>query len=330
MSKKLRLCFIGGMSSPFIKRDYKILQKHFDVNVIEPPKKKSGWIKYVLTTAKKVRQSDLTFSWFAGWHSLFAVLFSRIFKKRSIVVVGGYDVAYIPEINYGAFTNFKERIPAKYVLKKADLVLPFSNFSKNEVLKWSKPRNMQVVYLGVDTSEFKPKGNKEHIAITVGGIKKSNLKRKGIEIFVKAARHLPGILFIVIGELCDDSIEYLRSIAGSNVVFTGFVADEELIRWYQRAKVYVQSSNHEGFGVAVAEAMLCDCIPVVSGEGALSEVVGNCGFYSPYGNDKALADAVERALNSHKGGKARERIENLFYMEKREIKIIEIIEDELT
>jgi len=330
MSKKLKLCFIGDLSSTFIKRDYEILKKHFTVDVIEPPKKKSGWLKYTFTIAEKVRQSNLTFSWFAGWHSAFAVFFSELFRKNFIVIVGGYDAAYVPEIDYGAFTNLKEKIPAMYVLKRADVVLPFSNFSKNEVLKWTKPKNMQVVYIGVDTNEFKPMGNKEHVAITVGGIKKSNLKRKGIEIFVKAARHLPDIHFVVIGKPSDDSIEYLRSIASPNVGFTGFVTDEELVRWYQRAKVYVQPSKHEGFGSAVAEAMLCECIPVVSGEGALSEVVGTCGFYSPYGNDKAVADAIKEALNSQKGKEARERIKNLYYIEKREKELIEIIEDVIT
>lgn len=79
----------------------------------------------------------------------------------------------------------------------------------------------------------------------------------------------------------DDSIDYLKSIATPNVEFTGFVAEDELIKWYQKAKVYNQPSWHEGFGISVAEAILCECIPVVSDCGALPEVVNRSrAFYS--------------------------------------------------
>jgi len=95
----------------------------------------------------------------------------------------------------------------------------------------------------------------------------------------------------------------------------------------QRAKVYVQVSAHEGFGCALAEAMLCECVPVVTACGAIPEVVGNTGYYVPYEDIEAVAETIKRAFKDGeaKGKKARKRIEEEFPMEKRENRLIEVI-----
>jgi glycosyltransferase involved in cell wall biosynthesis len=327
---RMKICFVGTLSSAFIKNDYEILKKHFDVDAIEPPKKKTGWLKYVFSLAEKVKRSNLTFCWFAGWHSAFAVFFSKIFGKTSIVIAGGYDAAYVPEINYGAFTNLKERIPAKYVLKNADLILAVSEFTKNEVLKWAKPKRMKVLYNGVNVENYKPEEEKDdNLVITVGGIQWSNLKRKGIETFVKSAQIQKKARFVVIGKFIDDSIGYLKTIAPSNVEFTGFISDDNLTKWYQKAKVICQISYYESFGLSLAEGMACCCIPVVTKERVgLPEFVEDTGFYVPYGDEKAAAEAVKKALYAADilGKKARERIKEKFSIKKREVELIKIIE----
>jgi len=326
---RMKICFVGTLSSAFIKNDYEILKKLFDVDAIEPPKKKTGWFKYVFSLAKKVKRSNLTFCWFAGWHSAFAVFFSTIFGNKSIVIAGGYDAAYVPEINYGAFTNLKERIPAKYVLKNADLILAVSEFTKNEVLKWAKPKWMKVIYNGVNVEKFRPDEEKEdHLVITVSSIQWSNLKRKGIETFVKSAQFQKKARFVVIGKFIDDSIGYLKSIAPLNVEFTGFVPDDNLTKWYQKAKVICQISYYEAFGLSPAEGMACCCIPIVTKERVgLPEFVGDTGFYVPYGDEKATAEAVKKALYAADilGKKAREKIKEKFSIKKREVELTKVI-----
>ena len=48
----------------------------------------------MLSMIKGVLWTDVTFSWFAERHAYVAVLLSKIFKKKSIVVVGRYEVTY--------------------------------------------------------------------------------------------------------------------------------------------------------------------------------------------------------------------------------------------
>ncbi len=73
--------------------------------------------------------------------------------------------------------------------------------------------------------------------------------------------------------------------------------------------------------------MACGCVPVVTDRGALPEVAGDTGFCVPYGDPKATAEAIEKALNSNKGKEARERIKNMFGIEKRSEKLIELIKE---
>ena len=163
--------------------------------------------------------------------------------------------------------------------------------------------------------------------VTTGNVIKSNLTRKGLETFVKSARFLPEADFVLIGRHMDDSIDYLKAIATSNVKFTGYVSLDKLIDYYQRAKVYVQVSAHEAFGIALGEAMLCECVPVVTDRGALPEVVGDTGFYVPYGEPEATAEAISKALNCGKGKEAGERIKEMFPPEKRERELVMEIEE---
>ena len=328
IDKKLRVLFIDPSSgNTFIKNDERILKKHFNIRVLNWPAEKHTEFKILKILLRK--DIDLIFMWFARRYFAPVIFFSKLFRIPSIVIAGGGDVATVPEINYGQFTlSWHKRMLSKYVLKNADMVLPVSNFTKNEMLEKVKPKKLKLVYNGVDIKKFKPSGEKENnLVITVGGVKWSNLKRKGIEPFVKTAKFLPEARFVVIGKYQDDSIDYLKSIAPSNVEFTGFVSEDELIKWYQKAKVYNQPSRHEGFGCSVAEAMLCECIPVVSTCGALPEVIGDCGFTVPYGDEKATAEAIKKALNAPDefGKKARNSIKENFPLKRREKELVKII-----
>ena len=128
------------------------------------------------------------------------------------------------------------------------------------------------------------------MVITVSGINENTVKRKGLENFVISARYLTDVNFVVIGKWMDNSIQHLKSIAPPNVDFTGLVSDDELIQWYQKANVYCQLSRYESFGMAPAEAMCCECTPVVTNNAAFPEVVGDTGYYVPYDNPEATAE----------------------------------------
>ena len=63
---------------------------------------------------------------------------------------------------------------------------------------------------------------------------------------------------------------------------------------------------------------------------ALSGVVGDTGFYVSYDNSETTADAIKGALKSNNGKEARDRIENVFPIERRKKDLIEIINEVMT
>ena len=85
----------------FSQRDLDILRKHFDGRTVRTHPKRMKLIKRMLIILKILKGTlwaNLTFTWFASGAAFAAVLFSRILGKKSIVIVGGYDVANIPEL----------------------------------------------------------------------------------------------------------------------------------------------------------------------------------------------------------------------------------------
>lgn len=318
-NKRFKILFIYSNMSTFMSKDLKILREYFDVKTLaytgkrDIPKLISG----ILTT-------NISFSWFVLGYATLAVFFSKIFRKKSVVVAGGWDVVSMPEIGYGAMRSPKRVRRTKFALKYADKVLAVSESTKKDIFNWVSDANVETVYLGFDHLKLKG-GYKEKFILYIGTLAWHTLKVNGIETFVKSAKFLPSVQFVLIGPHEDDSINYLKTIASSNVKFIDFTPFEELITYFERAKVYVQVTAQESFGSALAEAMLCECVPVVTDRGSLPEVVGDTGFYVPYGDAERTAQKIKKALKSDKGKAARERIKTLFPLEKREEKLVSLI-----
>ncbi|KUK97139.1 MAG: Glycosyl transferase, group 1 family protein [Methanothrix harundinacea] len=321
---EIRVAFVCySPNASFIRNDYRILSKHFCVDKFNY---RRAWD--ALGMMAVIWRSDVSFSWFAGGHAFLAVLFSKILRKKAIVVAGGFDVAYVPEINYGQFTlGWHKKTFTKFALKYADIILPVSDFTKREVLFHVKPRNVQTVYNGINSEKFMPGCEKCNLVITVASGWGSVITLKGLDIFTQIAALIPDTEFVVIG-LSEIDMDTLKTPnLRKNIKLFGHVSQDELISWYQKAKVYCQLSYRESFGMALAEAMLCGCVPVVTERGALPEVVGDTGFYVPYGDPEATAEAIKKALKSEKGAGARERIIKIFSLERRENELKEIIQD---
>ncbi len=283
--------------------------------------------------AHAVIQSDLVFGWFASWHTLFPVLLARAFKRPSVLVVGGYDTANMPAIGYGNQRGGVRRWVSRTTMRSATRLITNSCYTRDEAARnvGVSPNLVTAIYHGLDAADCAANGNRENLVVTVATIDHSNLQRKGLEPLARAAAQLTAIPIVIVGTWRDNAIEYLRSIAPPNVQFTGWLSDAELDAYFSRAKVYVQASQHEGFGLAVAEAMLHECVPVVTRAGALPEVVGDCGIYIDSPEPAAIADGIQRALitDAELGCRARERIAREFNLERRRAHLFALVDQAL-
>jgi glycosyltransferase involved in cell wall biosynthesis len=250
------------------------------------------------------------------------VTLAWLMRKPSIVVIGGYDTANMPQIPYGVQGRGLMRLVSRWVMRRATRLLANSNYSREEAAANAgvDPRRVTVVHHGVpDPFGELPQVKRERTALTVGIVDRRNVLRKGLGAFVQAAALLPDVEFVLAGRWDDGAADELREAATPNVTLTGWVEEDVLNDWYRRASVYVQASAHEGFGLSVAEGMLAGCIPVTTRAGALPEVVGDTGIQVEGQDPARLAAAISAALErgDHERAAARERVLQTFPLEIR-------------
>ena len=289
------ILFVHNSPTQFVQLDLDGLRKRHRVTECYL---RSRWVN-VMAIWQQVKTHDLVFGWFASWHTFLPLLFAKRLGKPSLLVVGGYDLANMPDIGYGHQRGGVKRWVSRRTMRLANRLVTNSHYSRQEAATNAMVPQDQVqpLYHGVrDPFGSLPQGGRARMALTVGNVDRSNLLRKGHEPFVRAAALLPDVDFVLVGAWKDSAIEYLRSIATPNVTFTGWLSDHGLWKYYRNAAVYVQASRHEGFGLSVAEAMLGGCIPVVTRAGALPEVTGQLGVTIAEPEPVLIAEAIEEAL----------------------------------
>jgi hypothetical protein len=252
-----------------------LLSKHYDVrtlDVFEKGRSLGNRISVFWRLFKGVLWADITFSWFAEIYALWAARLSGMFGRKSIVVIGGYEVAQVPEISYGSALHPETRDMVSKILAMTDKAIAVSEFVKKSALSIAPEAEIEVVYNAVDPRVLVPKGQKADVVVTVGGATRPRWVLKGIDMFVTASAKVPEARFVVIGPFDQQVVDGLRKL-GPKVEFTGELPRGELIEWLSKAKVYCQLSRVESFGFALAEAMSLECMPVVSDQGDRKSVV---------------------------------------------------------
>lgn len=130
--------------------------------------------------------------------------------------------------------------------------------------------------------------------------------RKGHALLVEAlsglARHDWHLTCVGSLHRCPATVSALRRQIstlrlGERVRLLGEVDSATLARCYERADLFILASYHEGYGMALAEA-LARALPVVSTQaGAIPETVpAGAGLLVPPGDSRALAAALARLL----------------------------------
>ncbi len=275
---------------------------------------------------RRILSADIVFCWFALPYAAVAASAARLLKRKSIVVAGGWDVTGIREIGYGRLLTRAGYRSARRALSYADRVLAFSDWSAGLIYAAAARASVRRVFLGLDPSLHQPSA-KGDLVVTIANVTRENVIRKGLRSFVLAARDLPEVRFVLVGKHVDGAAEDLQTVATSNVEMPGWVPDLELRALLGRAKVYVQASYTEGFGMALVEAMASGCVPVVTERGAIPEVVGNAGLYVEYGNVASLVEGIRKALGSDLGVRARARVAERFTDDQRRDALFQVVQE---
>jgi len=236
-------------------------------------------------------------------------------KIRKVVTVCDFVWHYYPQ-TMSKYNLFIHRLFAKKAIINANAILCISENTAND-LKILVP-NSNPVYVTpcAANTDFKPYGkdesrkyinNKyqfsEKYILSVGTVE----PRKNIVSLIKAFKilkdkHRIDSKLVIAGcrgwKTSDLLSEYRKLNFNSNeIVFLGFVSDDDMPKLYSGAEIFVFPSLYEGFGLPVLEAMSCGCPVITSNVSSLPEVVGNAGISIDTNNEKILAYKMDALLN---------------------------------
>ncbi|NJM76698.1 MAG: glycosyltransferase family 4 protein [Acaryochloridaceae cyanobacterium RU_4_10] len=129
-----------------------------------------------------------------------------------------------------------------------------------------------------------------------------NLKRKRLDVLLDTyarlrSRH-PELLLVRVGPPWEANLQTQidRLGIGDGILLFGGLAQSDLVALYQQAAVVLMTSESEGFGMPLIEALACGSIIAVSDIPVLREVGGNAAVYCPVGNPDAWAQTISELL----------------------------------
>ncbi len=123
-------------------------------------------------------------------------------------------------------------------------------------------------------------------------------KRVGdlVEAVARVRASVPSVELVLSGDPPPRLIGEIRARLDSGVVFTGYLSDEQLACWYQRAWAVAYPSSAEGFGFPIVEAFASGTPLVATRAGSIAEVAQGAALLVEPGDVVGLADAIIRLL----------------------------------
>lgn len=222
------------------------------------------------------------------------------------------------------------RVLILILVRTSKKIITVSEFSKQEIIKYYKvpKEKIEVIY-----------NSWEHILrieedITI--LKRFNLEKKNFYLgvssiapnknfkyIVELAKLYPEKRFVIVGKKNLKVFGKLGIENLKNLVWCGYVSDEELKALYMTCKGFIYPSFYEGFGLPPLEAMGCGCEEIyVSKTSCLPEIFEESVIYlNPNKVEKILKDNIrtdKKIINKY----------NWYFSSKRLLKIVENLKGE--
>lgn len=263
----------------------------------------------------------LPYQWFMGRNADITQFFNYVVPPG----VKGKKGVYIYDMVYRACPETMEETTRQYMelnvensCRRADWIITISEFSKNEIVKYLKypSEKIFVVPCGVDLtiyrSDLDEKKNseiKEKFGITgsyylyLGTLE----PRKNIPLILTSYADLKKHSAVKIPKLViagkkgwgyQELFEKVKEYGLENdVIFTGYISEEEKPFLLKGAICFLFPSLYEGFGIPPLEAMACGTPVIVSNKASLPEVVGEAGLLVDSDDSAKMRSYMEQLLN---------------------------------
>ncbi len=276
--------------------------------------------------------SDVTFYFIWWWtYAIFPVMKAKRLRKKSMIT-GTFNLAqHIPGADYYS-RPFYQRFLIKISARLTNMNIMVSKYELDKMKE--EITNKNVYYsphvLDIDKYLTVENSKRSKSIFTIAWMGNKNARRKCIPEIIRTAAILKGrginIPFLIAGKIEGDAIFLKKLVEELNVSdlvsFPGPVDEETKLELFKTCGVYLQPTLFEGFGVAIAEALLCGAPVITSDVGAVNELTnGNCTYVDGK-NPKEIADQVIRVFDNYEDYlniaiKGSEFVKENYYLERR-------------
>ncbi len=221
--------------------------------------------------------------------------------KSDLVVIGHVNLAPVailikllkPKIKmilvaHGVEIWNKQNYLKEKLLKRVDLIMAVSNFTKNKIIEQHKIPAEKITilhntldpYFKVPEIFKKPEyllkryniNPRTKVILTLTRIKKIEGYKgydKVIELLPDILKEQPHSVYLLAGKYDEEEKKRIMHLAKKKsvdkyLIITGYIEDKELTDHYLLADVFVMPSTQEGFGIVFLEALACG-LSVIAG-----------------------------------------------------------------
>lgn len=269
---------------------------------------KSYWRSFGVTKQLKHHQIEL-------FHGLSHELPFNIKQSKVKSIVTIHDLIFKVYPNtYSFFDRKMYDLKFKKSCENADRIIAISQNTKKDIVDFYNidPLKIDVIYQScqpiffntVDevaaTDLLKQFNLPSDFLLFVGSIE----RRKNLELIIQAYEYLAPnhqLPLVIIGNGKAYKTEMLKLIEqkklSSNIIWLHKLSSNQHLQYiYHKASALIYPSLYEGFGLPVAEALLCKTPVITSAVSCLPEAGGSHSLYINPHQPKELAHAIEQVL----------------------------------
>lgn len=222
---------------------------------------------------------------------------------------------------------FYMRFLIKLMIRRAGGIITDSEFIRNEIIKMFHVDEKKVFAIPIAASEmFKPTEDKSRIEklkelyginkryfLHVGNIEPrknlTNLFRACDRVWERLGQDFQLVVVGKKGWLYRGIFDTLRETkCAHDVIFTGYVREEDIPALYSGADFFIFPSIYEGFGLPILEAMRCGTPVITSNVSSMPEVAGDAALYVDPSKPEDIAEKIlELVYNKTLREKMREK-----------------------
>jgi len=238
-------------------------------------------------------------------NKLFSSNFIEYLKVVARVILNGEKVKSKEYLLIG------HKAAIKKIIKSSSLLLPNSN---NEYLRLLRKFGIEKDYIvvpnAISTEKFQaiPSPEEKEGVLCVARFEPLKNQLNLIRAINKTTLKLT-----LIGKASPNSQAFydackMEAAGNANIQFIEFISQDELLKFYNKAKVHVLASWFETTGLSSLEAAACGCNLVITDKGDTREYFGDDAFYCNPDDIDNILETVKKAMSAPNVSKLKDLI----------------------